>query len=241
MKKIKILMLLVLIILVSGCKIRSNITVSYDGSVVEKVRITEAKDGESIEYYSNYIDEEIIGYRTLINYGKYNYEKINNSTTYGVEFYKKYDNICSYFQDTLFNQYLYKHIHCEDGDAFIIIDNDTPFLEKYDDEDYSNPLDLSDVELSISLPVRAYEHNADRVEDNVYIWEFNEETIDKNINLKILKSDLDEAKINHKKSIEVKKQKDTLIIIAVIICIIVGIAFVAFTLYKKYQENKLDY
>lgn len=243
MNKFKIIIILILIMFVSGCKVRSNITVLADGTVEEKVIITEKKEGDTTSKvnYSKYIDGELDNYKALINYGNYNYEKIDNTESYGAEIYKKYNSICSYFQDTLFNQYIYRHIDCDEGDSFIVIANDTPFLEKNDIKDYSNPIDFDDIQLSITLPFNAFEHNADQVKDNTYIWKFDNNSKNKNIMLKINKNDLTEAKLN----LEKQKEKENVIDIIkkgmVILIILVSIIYVVIVSYKKYKENKLEY
>lgn len=244
MNKKKIIFLLILMLFVSGCKVRCNINVSPDGSVIEKINITELKNSEySSDFdYSKYIDEEIDYYMALIIYGNYNYKKINDNNSFGVEFNNSYDNICSYFQDTLFNQYFYRHINCEDNDDYIVIVNDTPFLEKHDDEDYSNPIDLNDIKLSISLPIKATENNADYVKDNVYTWEFDENTSsDKSIYLKINKVSLEKNKIIVEKKEKNKVIFSKVIYIFVVIIVLGVVVLIINALYKKYKENNLEY
>ena len=70
MNKFKMGLLLFLIIIVSGCKIRSNITLFPDGTVSEKVIVTEKKDKSLEINYSEYLNEEIEIRKPLIDYGK---------------------------------------------------------------------------------------------------------------------------------------------------------------------------
>lgn len=244
MNKKKMIFLLILMLFVSGCNVRCNINVSPNGSVTEKIKITESKSSDySSDFdYSKYIDEEINYYKALIKYGNYNYRKINDNSSFGVEFNSSYGNICEYFQDTLFNQYIYRHISCKEEDEFIVIANDTPFLEKQDNEDYSNPIDLNDIKLSISLPIKATENNADYVNDKVYTWEFDENTSsDKGIYLKINKNSLEENKILAEKKEKNKAVFTKIIYIFVAIIVLGVIVLIINGLYKKYKENNLEY
>lgn len=243
MNKIKIVFLIVLITLVSGCKIRSNVNVLLDGKVTENVTITESKEGLNLSNkgYSNYIDGELKNFKTLIKYGNYDYKQINDKNNFGVQFEKKYDSICSYFQDTLFNQYIYKHISCKENDGFIIIENDTPILERYDEEGYSNPIDLSDVQLSISLPIRAAESNADNENKNTYTWNFDNTPSGKNIYLKINKEEMKQANIDNQRELQKNKILKVVMVIIILIGIFSSLGFVGLKLYKKYKENKLEY
>lgn len=243
MNKIKIIFLIVLIMVVSGCKIRSNVSVLLDGTVIEKVTITEEKDGLNLsdKSYSSYINSEIKNFKTIIEYGDYDYEEINNKNNFGVKFEKKYDSICAYFQDTLFNQYIYKHISCKEIDGFIVIENDTPILEMKNLEGYSNPPDLRNVRLSISLPVNASENNADKESENTYTWIFDNTPSGKNIYLKINKEEIRQANIANEKDLQKNKILKVAIIIAIVIGVFISLAFIGLKLYKKYQENKLEY
>ena len=241
MNKIKIGLLVMLVLIVSGCKFRSNITIHPNGTVSENVTITENKDKSLKINYSEYIDEELNLRKPLIDYGNYEYKKINNDKSYGAEVYKKYDSVCSYFKDTLFNQYFYKHINCEENDSFIIVKNDTPFLTKNNNEDYSNLVDLSDAQLSITMPFKAYENNADEISGNTYIWKFDYNQEEKNIYLMISKNDLIEA--NKKAQSEEKKGKvlNVTKVVLIIISVFAVIMVVSLQLYKKYKANKLEY
>lgn len=243
MKKIKIIILIALVIIVSGCKIRSDVRVSVDGTVIEKVTLTETKEGSNLtdDEYSDYIDAEIKDSKRLINYGNYEYKKINNKNEFGATFTKKYDSICAYFQDTIFNQYIYKHISCKEDEVFIFIANDTPFIERKNKEDFSNPLDLSDVKLTISLPVEAQYHNADEVKGKKYIWKFDDNTSGKNIELKINKNDLKQAEIESQDLAKKKEVLNAVVIVIVLASILGIITVISFILYKKYKENKLEY
>ena len=121
---------------------------------------------------------------------------------------------------SIFNQYFYKHIDCEEDDVFITIQNDTPFLTKNNEEDYSNPIDLSDVHLAITMPFRAYENNADEISGNTYVWKFDNNEEEKNFYLKIAKNDLIEAKEKMENQIKEKKASDLRKTILIIVSVL---------------------
>ena len=243
MKKIKIIFLIALIIIVSGCKIRSNVEVLPDGTVIEKVTITETKEGNNLteDEYSDYIEAELKDSKRLINYGNYKSKKINNKKQFGATFTKKHKSICAYFQDTIFNQYVYRHISCKEDEVFVFIANDTPFLERKDEEDFSNPLDLRDVKLTISLPVKAQYHNADEVKGKNYIWKFDDNTTGKNFELTINKNTLKQAEIENTNLIKKKEFLNTVVIVIIFASILAIITVIGFILYKKYIQNKIEY
>lgn len=243
MKKIKIIFLMVLVLVISGCKIRSNVAVLPDGTTIEKVTITQTTKESSFSQkeFSDIIDAELENFETLIRYGDYKYKKVIDKKYFGVDVEKKYENICLYFQETLFNQYIYRHISCKEDEKFIVIANDTPILEETIEGSVSNPLDLSDVQLSITLPTKAAESNADIEKENTYTWEFDNTPSGKNIYLKINKDDMQQANLHNQNTIKRNK-------ILRIIATIIAVLFIGYNVYKgvlkfykKYQENRIEY
>lgn len=243
MKKFKkIIILLLLIIMLSGCKINSNVELKKDGKVIENVTIiTNIKnDASSKEELLSYINSELENYQSLIKYGNYKYEIIDNKNDIGVEFFKTYDSICSYFQNTIFNQYEYKHIKCSDEDDYIIIENDTPHNTTC--EDCLDNFDLGDIEISFKLPVEAYDNDADIQKENTYIWKFDKNTSEsKTFKFKISKRDLESVKENYEAEQKLQK-KISFAKITIIVLIALGLLFfIVCILYKKYRDNKLKY
>lgn len=245
MNKIKIAFLILLIMFVSGCKYRSSVVLELDGTVTEKVTITDTKENSKLtnDEYSKYLDSEISKNIKLINYGNYSYKEINNKDNYGLEFSKSYDSICSYFGETLFNQYVYKHIKCTESDEFITIENDTPIKTTQNMEDYSDPVDLTDIELSIKLPFSAYENNADVIMGkNEYIWKLGSSVSDdKSIKLVLSKEDMEEAYLQYQEMLRINKIKKIIKIGIFISFTVIGILVLTNSLYKKYKKNKLEY
>lgn len=240
----KIIVLFLIIMFLNGCKVRSNIEVKETGKVKETVKIiVNPKEIDLTRKELLFsIENELKNYEAVIKYGNYKYKIIDREEEMGVEFFKTYDSICMYFQDTIFNQYKYKHIKCSEDEEYIMIENDTPCIKNCIGDDCIGSVDLSDVELALKLPVNAYENNADRMSDNTYIWKFDNNTIEsKSLKFKINKKELEISKENYRLK---KKNQETIIMVKIIIVIIIvaGILFfISNTLYKKYKNNKLEY
>lgn len=244
MKKIKIVLIIIILFTLSGCRVNSNVTMDYTGKVTEEVLLLNNSKvlGDNEKEISSTIDDNISEYSRVLDYRKYNYEKIinNNEGKSGVRVYKTYDNICSYFQDTAFNQYVYEHIKCSETDDYYEIKNDTDHIP-YCVDCTEWPV-LSDANLILSLPVSAIESNADDVNDNVYTWHFDSDTSDsKSLYIKIDKNTLKENE-----AVQMKKNKTLnvikiVFIVITIIGVLIGLYFVVKKIYEKYRENKLDY
>ena len=101
---------------------------------------------------------------------------------------------------------------------------------------------MDDVSLSIKLPLKAEENNADTVSKNTYTWRFDKYTPDsKSIYLKINKKSFDDKmKELTIKNENRKKMKNIYAYVFIVIVSLVLIAFI-YNIYKKHKENKMEY
>ena len=128
MKK-RILMLL-LIVLLTGCTTKSEVKVGYDGNVNEKVTVLTNTVAFKNDRYSikQMIESVLSNYSKALEFRGYKSETIEGKKESGAFFTNDYKDICSYFQNTGFNQYVYQHISCKEDDKYIIIKNDTKYI-----------------------------------------------------------------------------------------------------------------
>lgn len=240
-KNIKMLIILIFVFIISGCTIRSDIVMDVDGKVTEKVSVLNSNDTFNSPSYSK---EEVINfaieeYLPALNFRNYSYETIVGSKESGARFSNEYDNICSYFQDTGFNQYVYKHVDCSEDDYFITIKNDSDYIPYCGD--CSDWPSLNNITLKLTLPVNAEENNADEVDGTTYIWKYDENSKDKDFYIKISKTDLE----NNRKLLEEQEKrkalKNKIITISTVIIILLALGIISLVFYKKYKRNKIDY
>lgn len=242
MKKSRFIIIILAMLFLSGCTVRSNVEVNYDGTVKENVKVLENNAIFKSNKYSQkqLIESSINNYKTALDYRKYTYEAEQGEKLSGLNATKTHDNICSYFQDTIFNQYVYKHVKCMEDDYYYTIQNDTNYIPYC--SNCSDWPSLDDVVLSIKLPVLATENNADEVNDSTYIWKYNKYSPEnKTFHLKISKSALKEYEEKYNKEQRMKSIIRYSIIIVSIIVVFIILYLIGKKLYKKNQENKLDY
>ncbi len=236
----KIICLLVLMLLLSGCTVKSNITIQYDGSVKEEVFVlTDNSSFKDDEDFKEVVDNKINSYKNILDFRNYEYSYEKESELSGAKVYKNYDNICNFFGNSVFNQYVYKYIDCNEQEDFIEIKNSTPYITYC--PECGNWPSLDNVSFSITLPIEALENNADEVDKNTYIWKYDSNTKDKDFYLKISKTKLKEYEKTHLKTLKIKKKVKIGFVIIGVIAVFIAIMFVTKILYKKHQENKLDY
>lgn len=227
--------------ILSGCTVNSDIVVNYDGSVSENVKILSYSDifGKNNENLKNIVDTKINQNKQILDYKNYKYDYEEGIELSGVRIYKNYDNICSYFGNSAFNQYVYEYMECTENDYYYEIKNATKYIP-YCIECGEWPA-LDEVEYKISLPISAEEQNADEINGNTYIWKYNKDTKDKNFYLKINKNSLKQYEEQYAKEQKTKKTIKKITILGVIASIIIIVVIIGSILYKKYKKNNFDY
>lgn len=235
----KILILVISILLLAGCTVKSDITVNYDETVKEDVYILNYNAVFSDDTaFKSIIDNKIKDYEKVLNFKNYKYDYYEGKSLSGAKIYKKYDNICSFFGNSAFNQYVYKYMKCTETDDYIEISNATKQIP-YCSECLDWP-ELNNIEFKIKLPISAMEQNADEIKGTTYIWKYNEKTNDKNFYLKISKSALNEKKIEYLNEQARKKDINRNITIIVLTGVVLLATVIGFTFYKKYKKNSFD-
>ena len=237
----KILILVLAIILLTGCTAKSEVKVNYNVNVSEKVTVLSNTVAFKNDKYSikQMIEASISNYLKALEFRGYKFETVEGKKESGAYFTNNYDNICSYFQNTGFNQYVYQHISCVEDDKYIIIKNDTEYIPYC--ENCSNWPSLNKIKLELTLPVNALENNADSINNKTYIWNYDENTTNKDFYLKISKQELNKNKITVMKQNKDKKVKNMIIVVFSIALVIGCITIISLILYKKYKNNRLEY
>lgn len=243
MNKIKYLIILFLtLILFSGCSADAKIVVNYDGKTTESINVF--SKNEDIVYGNKSIEDSIKlfleKYKTALNVGKYKSEIHTGKSNSGALIYRDYDNICKMVKGTIFSQYLYDNITCDENKYYYEIKSVGQVIKNTDR--YESWLAPENVNLKIILPVAAEEQNADEINGNTYIWKYNTETqSDKSFYLKISKNALKQHEEEYIKEQEEKNERKKVITISIITVIVIIIILISLILYRKYKKNKLDY
>lgn len=240
-KKVMFLAILIMLFLLTGCSVESEVEISYTGDVHEEVTILTNTIAFKNDNYTikQMVESSISNYSAALDFRGYVSETIVGNEESGAKFSKEYKSICSYFQDTGFNQYVYKHIDCTEDDYYITIKNDTEYIPYCNN--CSDWPSLNNVILKLTLPIKAEEHNADNVDGNTYIWKYDENTTNKDFYIKIDKDAFEENKNEVEKQNKDNALRKNIIIVVGIITLTTILIFIGIILYKKYKSNKLEY
>lgn len=193
MKKTKIYFLLACLFILSGCTINYNITIEND--IKENITINDnIREDNSFEditnlynsYFPVYINDNSLDFidKSAIDgvdyYNKSNL--LNNDSNYSYSLTYSHKSLEDY-QNTEFWNYLLSNNYIKEDEEKINI------WTGYGIKLFSMYTGVESINVRITTSLKALENNADRVEGNTYIWEYNNDNYrTKNISLVLEKT-----------------------------------------------------
>lgn len=220
----KIIILIIGLVILSGCNVKSEVSINSNNSVEEKVYITEnIKKINTKGTVDSYVNELIDLYGI-----SYKDKKINKSkNTVTVILTNKYDDICKYLDNSFFANYVTGNKNCsKEKDKFVISSN---VSNKVCDDCLEN-VDKFNINYNLNKKNILTSNGIDTGEN--YNWKIDVGD-EKNINFEVDK----------KFSITylLKGINNTVKITILFIVILVLVAlFINFS-YKRFKKNKIDY
>ncbi len=169
MKK-KLILIMLMMLFLSGCTVKYNLTIDEKGKVTEKA--TAMQDSSFFEEYENSSIGRVVGfliepYADKLNENNYNTEAIVLTNEGGADISKEYSDVSEYASNTiLVSQFADKVNYSLDGSNVTLSVKGKISASEQDQEVI--PIDSTDV--VIALPFKVSDNNADEVINNKYIW-----------------------------------------------------------------------
>lgn len=183
----RIIILLSIIFLLTGCTVKENIKINKDLSVEEKIEMHESRDFFNSRYkmlpinivkdilYSNDRDK-------VLKENGYDFKIENNSNYPYVIANKKYSTIEDFTNNTIFKNQYFNNVVTSNNNNLISI-NASDFI-LHDEQDV-NYYYVDNLYINITLPYVVTDNNADKYKasTNTYTWIINDKTENKEIKL----------------------------------------------------------
>ncbi len=237
MKKIKYLILVSLLVILTGCTPTVNITIEDNYKIKEEVSFEYDNIYEEKANNQDYLDAYLSYYKNVIEAKEYNVDyEIGNKTTL-VKVYRNSDSFCDTLNASLLTHHLYDSFRCEDTSDSIVIESiGNHAISKPQNEREFN---FNRLIINVELPLKAEDSNADKIDGKVYTWEFDENSLpEKSIKLVLNKTKMEK----NKKAADFKEQnKDTVSTIIIVVIIVGALAAFIYICYKKYKETHDEY
>ena len=175
----KILLLILIVFLTSGCKVEYNLFINDDLNVTESLNMT----GTDSLFDSFYKSSKLNVVKLLLDADKeqldnnsYNYELIEDYIPY-VLANKKYKDMKLYANDTIFYKQYFEDLVCDNKDGIVTLK--TKDFKPNDPDDPSR-YNIKELTIAITSKYKVIKHNADRFNEktNTYYWDINANTVD---------------------------------------------------------------
>ena len=175
MKKYKKILLLILVLLLTGCSGSYTIKVNDDLTIKEFLNVTlENSDGLYDKakklFDENEIEEE-------------KYEITQSSDKLMIKYTEDYSSFLSYIIESKLYKQLYKDIDYNQDKSFISFVANSKFkLDSNNSSNIINDYNISLFQIILDTPFEVKNNNADEVYNDTYTWNLNSTTTEKNIN-----------------------------------------------------------
>lgn len=232
MKRIKKILLLFLIILLSGCSVEYNLTINEDNSVNEKVVAKEITNrmntntGATGKQAVNYLYEMFDRAGLKTNLSTKTDDNITTATVTGT--HATFDDYISNFTSDIFESANVKR----DGNITTLTFDQT----KYILSDSTRGLIYDDITVNITVPYKVLDNNADTYKGNTYTWE-----IRKDAELRQIMIKYDESNLKNSKEFKFGKIKFNVrySFIAIGVIILIAGAITMFVYYNNKRNNRI--
>ncbi len=214
-----------MIFLCVGCKANYTLEIDKDGKVKESVNITE--NAEFFERYTNSSTGRVISfilepYIDVLNENDYDFSNYISDENSGVSIKKNYDSIDDYVNKNIFYTQFTNKINLSKDGKKVSINFKGNFSSSGQDQ---SRVPVNDATITIKLPFKVIENNADSVDGQNYTWIF------KNNN-----EEEREIKIVYDSSKITKESDSTLVFI--FLGVIVGLLVIGFLVYNNMNARK---
>lgn len=226
--KIKNIILLILIsMLLSGCSVNYKLTINENNTAKEEVKATFPNNFYKNQYSTKEEYNKILldYYSDYIKNNNYEITHSDDYLTYNIE--SKHDNLESLKEKPgLWKQYFDKVEYSKNKNIVTL-----------EAKEFSNScsqcngkFNIKRANITISVPFKVIEQNADFVKDNLYTWAITDDTKDKNILIKY------DTSITYKEDMS---NKNKLFLFATAAFISILIIFFIYIISLKNKNNKI--
>ena len=175
MKKIKYLILVSLLVILTGCTPTVNITIEDNYKIKEEVSFEYDNIYEEKTNNQDYLDAYLSYYKNVIEAKEYRVDYVINDKTTEVEVYRNSDSFCDTLNASLLTHHLYDSFRCEEtGESIVIESIGNHAISRPQNEREFN---FNRLIINVELPLKAEDSNADKIDGKVYTWEFDENSL----------------------------------------------------------------
>lgn len=215
-KKLKIFIIGILLILVTGCSGNYNLKINDDMSIDEELYLTIGNTNNTYTKTLKIFKEN--------NIPEKDYEVVLSDNNVRITYNKKYDSMEEYILDSKIYHELIDEIQFNKSNDYIDLYVNQKLKLSNDNikSNGTNLVDLDVLQINIENPFSVNYTNAEIVNDNVYTWTIKKGDTEKKIQMQF------------KPSLNIFPYKQVAVLSTVIVCILI----IIFTIYGRYKKRQ---
>lgn len=176
MRKIKYILFIFVILLLTGCSGNYNLKFNKDLSVDEELIIAIENNEDTYERTHQLFEKA--------NIDSDKYEIMIEGEEVKIIYKEKYSSFEKYYLDSKLYKTLFKEVEYNKDNTGMSINAESSFkLDDKDSQNIVNAYDIDNFKINISTPYSVRKSNADSVKDNTYTWNLNSKDTYKNISI----------------------------------------------------------
>ncbi len=239
------ILIVILCLLLSGCKIDYSLKITNKNEFVEKVDLSKyfpdgdptSKDelGENNFNFIDMLRNDAYGYLSKIGYSNYKMTNIESNKYQGIRVNRTYPSPTSYNYNLLIKN-LYDEFSVVDNDGIITINAKGLNRAKVEERYEMLSMNIDNSSIVIELPYKVLENNADIVDksQNIYTWYIDKDTEEKEI---LLKYDVNDVYALNMKTVGTKINM-TIVYIVLAFLVLIVLGYLIYAYVKRVYENR---
>lgn len=238
------ILLIILCLLLSGCKIDYNLKITNDNKFIETADLSEYfpngfvfKDELGLYTYdfAKELRNDAYGYLNRLGFSNYSISDITSKNYEGVRVKRTYDSPTSYNYNLLIKN-LYDDFNVDVDNNIVTIDAKGFNRDNIEDRYEMLGMVIENSSINVVLPYKVIESNADSVDasNNIYTWYIDEETVSKDL---FLRYDLNNVYTLNLNTIG-SKVNMPIVFLAIIFISLFIIGYCVYLYIKKIYESK---
>ncbi len=237
-------LIILLCLMLTGCRIDYNLKITDKNKFVEKTDIMayfpngnsiSNEPGEEGYDIAEVLRSDAREYLNTLSYSGYNLINIESTNYKGVRVSRTFDGAVSYNYNMLVKN-LYDEFSVDLSDDIVTISAKGLNREKVESRYEMMGMVLDNSSINIELPYKVLENNADEVDKNknIYTWNIDKNTTEKDI---LLKYDSSNVYALNMKTIGTKVNMTVVYVILVFLIIII-VGYFVYSYIKRIYENR---
>ena len=211
MKKIRIVFLILIILLITGCAGTYNLKINEDLTVEEELSVTLTNEASKYDEFDG-----LLKYKLKDND---DYELSIEEDNLKLDYKHEYSSIEEYLLESDLYKQLFDNVSYNTDDKEFSLS--TSNILNLTNSNLNNAYDIKSLQINVITPLKVIEENADLTSENTYSWTLNQKTREKYMYITINKS----AKLSRGTTI-------------VLVVLVVAIALTAIIIVKRLSESK---